>query len=142
MRPICWQTVAHAERLIHGSICLLCSGIQGILDCLKQMMLGSTMQHPLIVCKVTDQAVYLHLDFPQVYYRSSIRVLPISRGGLLVIFTPRNPSHNPTLENNTRSPRVALSLSPIWPVRADKNQIVHVLCTYPEKNARVSGLQP
>ena len=26
-------------------------------------------------------------------------------------FKPRNPSHNPTLENNTRSPRVDLSLS-------------------------------
>ena len=31
--------------------------------------------------------------------------------GIRVIFTPRNPSHNPTLENNTRSPRVRLSLS-------------------------------
>ena len=28
-----------------------------------------------------------------------------------VIFTPRNLSHNPTLENNSRSPRVALSIS-------------------------------
>ena len=26
-------------------------------------------------------------------------------------FTSRNPSHNPTLENNARSPRVDLSLS-------------------------------
>ena len=31
--------------------------------------------------------------------------------GIRVIFTPRDPSHNPTLENDTHSPREDLSLS-------------------------------
>ena len=64
---------------------------------------------------ITFQSAATHIMPPLLSHTlcsSSYTQLPLKGKGLRVIFSPRNPPHNPTLETDTQTPHMDISLLP------------------------------